>query len=412
MIKLIPIICIFMAAITCQARAETPKEFDIDLQQVKIAEVVHMVYSFMIDSPYIVTPDIVNDQRLISLRYSTKSKQNFTNFWSSFLQTVDLELHNQAGVHLLRKKTSPDDQKTIFTYTPLHREANYLVDIIRPFFSDIHANRPVAIPGVRFESEAPQDSATQAINQKTDIIVYSGTKQKIKELTALLERIDTPASQVFITAHVYEVALTKSDDSAITVALNLLGGRVGVNLGTPVFDNSIFIKSSTIQAALSLFKTDNRFKVITTPSLRVKSGGSATFTVGAEVPTLGSVTLSNNGTPVRSVEYRSSGTIFNIVPNVIGKNVTLDVTQQLSNFVPTSNGVNDSPTLTKRELKTSLNLQDGETVVLGGLREAKNTDSETRMKFLPDFFTSNASDTSETEILIVLQAQIVAHTPM
>ena len=90
-------------------------------------------------------------------------------------------------------------------------------------------------------------------------------------------------------------------------------------------------------------------------------------------------------------------------PKVHGDTIDLDVGQQVSNFVVTETGVNNSPTLIKRELKTALTLLDGDVVVLGGLTEDKGTDGATGLSFLPDWARYKSKDNSKSEILLVLQ---------
>lgn len=106
-------------------------------------------------------------------------------------------------------------------------------------------------------------------------------------------------------------------------------------------------------------------------------GNQGRFSVGSDVPVLSSVTYKDNA-PVQSVEYRSSGVIFTVKPLITREIIALDVTQQLSNFAKTETGVNNSPTLIKREISTNVNLQDGDIIVLGGLAENKDSEANTR----------------------------------
>lgn len=111
----------------------------------------------------------------------------------------------------------------------------------------------------------------------------------------------------------------------------------------------------------SALAADPRFKVVSTPSLRVRLGATGTFTVGQDVSILGAITYLGNGAAlVQSIEYKSSGVIFNVSPKVYENTIDLQVGQEVSNSVTTETGVNNSPTLTKRELKTALTLSDGE----------------------------------------------------
>ena len=108
---------------------------------------------------------------------------------------------------------------------------------------------------------------------------------------------------------------------------------------------------------------------------------------------------------MQSVEYRSSDVILDIRPVVKEGIIDLDITQQLSNFVKTTTGVNNSPTLTKRELKTKVGMQDGDVIVLGGLTESKDTNTRDGLSFLPRFLHTTGYEQYSSEILLVLQAQ-------
>ncbi|QJQ03192.1 hypothetical protein C798_24050 [Herbaspirillum rubrisubalbicans Os34] len=111
----------------------------------------------------------------------------------------------------------------------------------------------------------------------------------------------------------------------------------------------------------------------------------------------------NGSAPVQSVEYRSSGVIFDLKPIVRESVVDLTVGQQLSNFIVTQTGVNNSPTLTKREVSTSLSVADGDVVIIGGLAENRESLGRIGFSFLPDWMRSNTGQNSKTEILLVLQ---------
>jgi type II secretory pathway component GspD/PulD (secretin) len=119
---------------------------------------------------------------------------------------------------------------------------------------------------------------------------------------------------------------------------------------------------------------------------------------------LGAVSFPGNGqAPVQSVEYRSSGVIFELQPQVHDAVVDLNVLQQVSNFAATETGVNNSPTLIKREVKTALTLADGDVVVLGGLAENKESAGRNGLSFVPAWMRSKSSESSKTEILLILQ---------
>jgi hypothetical protein len=138
---------------------------------------------------------------------------------------------------------------------------------------------------------------------------------------------------------------------------------------------------------------------------RIQTGLSAVVSAYATRFIIGSVSYPANGQSVQSVEYQSSGVIFNVQPTVREGVIDLSIDQQLSNFVATTTGVNNSPTLTKRALKTSVGMQDGDVIVLGGLAENKESGTSDGLSFLHKFLHTKGSESSRSEILLVLQVQ-------
>lgn len=138
--------------------------------------------------------------------------------------------------------------------------------------------------------------------------------------------------------------------------------------------------------------------------LRVKSGEQARLTVDTETPILGAAQVDRNGNPVQSVEYRPSGVILDLRPDIREDVADLKVTQQISNFIPTTNGVNNSPTLIKRELMTSVGVKSDDVLVLGGLDEDKRSDDRKGIPWLPAWLGSSGKTQSKTEVLLILQA--------
>lgn len=84
--------------------------------------------------------------------------------------------------------------------------------------------------------------------------------------------------------------------------------------------------------------------------------------------------------------------------------IDLNLSQELSNFTTTDNGVNESPTLIKRAISTDISLKDGDIILIGGLADNKNTDTKTGFSLFP-FLTSKGNDSTKTDIVIVLQVR-------
>ena len=104
--------------------------------------------------------------------------------------------------------------------------------------------------------------------------------------------------------------------------------------------------------------------------------------------------------------------LLDILVNANGL-VMLDIMQEVSDAVSTSTSGIDSPTIQKRSIKSSVAIQDGETIALGGLIKDTNTAIESGLPVLKDIpilghlFKQNSDVTKRTELLILLTPRVV-----
>uniref|UniRef100_UPI0005EE2091 type II secretion system protein GspD n=1 Tax=Citrobacter sp. S-77 TaxID=1080067 RepID=UPI0005EE2091 len=256
--------------------------------------------------------------------------------------------------------------------------------------------------------QASFGSASDFMNRSGDVLVYFGSKSDISKINKILPLIDVPVSEALVYGYVFEVQSSEKNGSGLALAAKLLSGKVNIGIGSSqTFDNFIKINTGSLDALYELFKTDSRFHVVSSPRLRVRSGSSASFSVGSDVPVLGQVTYQGER-PVQSVEYRSSGVIFNVLPYIRQNSIDIAIRQELSNFVKTDTGVNNSPTLIKRGVTTDVSVSDGDIILLGGLAETKDSDAETGFSFLPGFLSSSSTEKTKSDIVVILQVKKVS----
>ena len=87
--------------------------------------------------------------------------------------------------------------------------------------------------------------------------------------------------------------------------------------------------------------------------------------------------------------------------------IALDLHQEVSSFTNITTGVNNSPTIIKRALDSSLSLTSGEVIVLGGAVADQRWDNRAGLWFLPRFPDSSSNSGSRREIVLVLQVERV-----
>lgn len=385
---------VLLLILSFSASADSIK-FDID--GAKLSAVVKVIYQeAFTDKSFALDAAVLSDERPVVFRY-TDTKKGFRPFFVSYLSSLGYTLENVGGVDLITKKQKyerfeGDDIETVF-YRPKYRNPTDLISMLSPMFN-----------GRFMGAQAFTDTELKVDSVVTDSLLFAGSRKESAVLRSLLEKIDFPVAQVEVKSVLYEVAASSSEGSALRLVGSLLSGRLSVDFGGQSLKNSLTLKLADIDAVVSALSTDDRFKVLSSPSVRVNSGRQASFTVGEDVPVLGAVSYpQGSNQPVQSVEYRSSGVIFSVLPNVRDSVIDLDVNQQISSFIQTTSGVNSSPTLNKRELKTSVSINDGDVIVIGGLKQQKDVNGKSGVSFLP-FLDSKKIESNESEILLFIQA--------
>lgn len=396
-----------------QAAEQKPHDVSLEFDSVQVAQVLRVVFGEILKTPYVLDPLVLQDQRAVSFRWSSKKGQA-RPFVRSFLASLGYSIESREGVDFVgpvkaRGDTDYEDRE-IFVYRPLYRDGSFLADLLGPLFKGAFTvQRGLSpSPGDRAPTKAvPPGSAAAVVDRASDVLVFHGAQAEIDALKKVLSQVDIAQGEILVESVLYEVQTSRSDGSAFHLAASLLSGKLQITMGpADRLENAVKLQFGDWSAVLSALSTDSRFKVVSSPSARVRSGARARFVVGQDVPILGALSYPDGaGQAVQSVEYRSSGTIFEIEPEVRDRGIDLQINQQLSNFVETSTGVNGSPTLIKREVSTSVTAEDGDVILLGGLVDSKDNAAASGLPFLPSFMRSKSGDSVRTEILLVLNVK-------
>jgi len=282
---------------------------------------------------------------------------------------------------------------------PAHRSVLELTDVLA-----------VAVPGAlvaaRRASEPQPNGAAEIVPRaEPDELVISGNLDSVALAVELVKSLDKPRPMVQVRAVVFEVRTSKTRRSALSALMSLGPLKLGSGDGLPVGDQFVRIATGGLSAVLSATNGDGRFKIVAEPALAILSGSTGSINSGADVPTIGAVTFAEDGSPVRSVVYRSSGLSMTVTPRVRGGEIELVVVQERSAFVRTQSGVNDSPTLTTSRSSSTIAVAPGETIAISGLDLRSNTTS--RSGFLGGLIGARSKEAEESQLLLVLQADTI-----
>ncbi|MCX8678375.1 hypothetical protein J3U22_02025 [Gilliamella sp. B2865] len=378
---------------------------EFELNRVKLPDAINIIYSEIFKRPFMLSPELANDERLLTLRITKDINER--QFIERYFSNMNIKIYDKNGVDYIAVYTpKPATVPTYtFTYTPKFRSVQYLSDALAGVISGSFNNGSITTSNINL-GDVNSSSASGNFSRSGDILIFRGTKSDIDTIKKLLPTLDVVTDEILVTGYVVEVSTTQQEGNGLSFIANLFNNKLGIQINSdynPTTGNLITFNSSSFNALAELFNKDSHFKVISSPQLRLKNGSNSSFSVGSDVPVIGSTTY-QDGKPIQSIEYRSSGVLFNISAEIRKNIIDLTINQQLSNFVKTETGVNNSPTLIKRDVSTQVSINNGEIVVLGGLAETKNSKNSTGFSLLP-FLRSSGSDDSKTDILVILHAE-------
>ncbi|WP_171012587.1 MULTISPECIES: type II secretion system secretin GspD [unclassified Sphingomonas] len=259
------------------------------------------------------------------------------------------------------------------------------------------------------------------------VVVY-GTPRDYAMIEDALRRLDLPPQQVMIEAAITEVSLT--DTLRYGVQWNWLTGNSNFRLtdgaamptGATQAGFSYFLAGSSITAALNALEQRTNIKVVSAPKLVTLNNQTAALQVGDQVPVSSgsAVSVDNPNAPiVNSISYRDTGVILKVTPRVnAGGLVLLDISQEVSDVnvnAPSAAGDKTpaSPTISTRRISTSVAVQDGQVIALGGLfRDSQSLGKNgipilSRIPVIGGLFGSHNNGQKRTELIVLLKPHVI-----
>lgn len=392
-------------------------QLSFSLYGVALPDLVRVVVDDVAGASLIVAPEALQDRSPVDFVLKSASVQTALDSLAHLVSGRGFTLVKVGGVYRLDKSAKPDADMLI--YLPKYRSVSYLSDLVGGIIARQSVVNQRSLPnsaGGPMGQPASQGYETgtnvQSMIDKgdKDALVIKGTERELQLVRRMLAEVDRPIPEMLIKAVLLEVQTGNVDGSAVNLLASLISKGINSSLswkGGADKDNGLTFKVGGLEAIWSAINSDTRFKVVSAPQIRVKSGASARFAVGSETPVLGAVNYQGNGQSVQSVDYKSSGVILDLRPDIRGQLAELKVFQQLSSFAKTETGVNNSPTLLKRELSTSVVVSQNDVVLLGGLDEEKTQSDSAGLIFLPDFLRSKSGGRSRSEIVLMLYVERV-----
>lgn len=295
----------------------------------------------------------------------------------------------------------------------------------------------------------PQSNVKLSIiaNKETNSLLINASPEEYREIYAVIKQLDSVRPQVLIEAMIVEVSAESSWGFGIDWSLSgesgihqfggssVMGsvpnystpsGLSGKTLTVPLSPGHMalgYISDTSILnfALLNAGGRDKNINILSTPHILTIDNHEAEINVAEEIAVPTNSRITEDNTVYYTFEYKSVGLKLKITPHITrGNKIALDLFTEVNSILGEttylSSGTIIPPDLGKRDMKTKVTVQDGATIVVGGLMRNQKIETETKVPILGDipllgwFFKSKSSENSKTNLLIFITPRVVTES--
>jgi len=275
--------------------------------------------------------------------------------------------------------------------------------------------RGIEIPLQREERRTPQRQTTPltAIETKeglrigfdrgTNSVIIYGTPQEYESLKSFIERIDVRRKQVLIAATVVEMSTRQALE--LGVRWQIFGTQGGSAFGGSSLQDvyNALLSGSFVMGALSksgtsvtigsttlffpdlvllfsLLERGSGFNIVSNPKVLTLDNQEAIIKVGQVVPFASGVKFDINGQPIITYDYKEVGLSLSVTPTISGKDLRLLINlnlQEIIDFLRPQIGTLSYavPVTSNRQLNSDVVVENGQTIIIGGLVSTRTLDN-------------------------------------
>lgn len=279
----------------------------------------------------------------------------------------------------------------------------------------------------------PKD-ARVTINWTTGLITVSSDIQSLYRSKAFIEEtVRQATTKVMVKSAILQVALKDSQQAGIDwqdmLNSSHFTGSIS-NIANVITDTGGLtgtITTGSVQAVIRAIAEKNSLSVLAQPQLLAANHKSSTIFNGKEIPYLGKVESTNNGSNVSisaEGQYAQDGISFSIIPHVLdNENISLKILPTVSkvgdmkvfNFGNQEDGgvKLEMPEKERKQMFIEMNAKDGQTIIIGGQTTGLNKDSANGIpglvnhKYLNTLFGVTGNENGQEELVILVSTRII-----
>ncbi len=260
----------------------------------------------------------------------------------------------------------------------------------------------------------------------SNTLLISGSPRYLVQIKSIIEQLDQPQLQVLIQVLVAEVTLDTGDDLGVEWTYQTKGNpatKSGADLGIAnalktTGGYSSAISGNNFTFLFRALQSESRLQVLSRPQIVAVNNQPAHIKVTQQVPLVtSSQVVGLTGNVQNQFQYQDVGVILQVTPRISPDGfVKLDIQTTNSQLSATKVAISanfEVPVIQQRSAQTTVSVQSGQSILIGGL--IKSTDNITTKRFpflgsipgLGALFRSTSKTINRTELLVLLTPQVL-----
>ncbi|MCG3712717.1 hypothetical protein L5E75_04240 [Aliarcobacter butzleri] len=363
-------------------------EININFKDIKVDDLIKITSK--ITKRNILVTQIINE-KVDYIPTQKITKENLFDILETTLKEKGYFLVEENGVLKVKKVEIIKDEEQFTEVISLKNvDGANIIKILDDVVNKKYINKPTK-PFVSLDLES-------------NSLVVIASKNELKQIKDLIQELDKEKAQVYVQAKIIEVnnelvnkigisygiiSTSARSDGINAISSNLNGGSSAIKeavdtLGIKVSD--LNIKSGlALGASLNLLQQNGALDIVSEPSILAIDNKESSIYVGEKISVEISSTLTDGGLQRTNYEREDIGLTLKVKPRISSySKLTLEINTLLEGVKSTSVSAGQNPDTLKKEIKTAAILNNGESVIIGGLIENKNETIEQKVPVLGD----------------------------
>lgn len=261
------------------------------------------------------------------------------------------------------------------------------------------------------------------VDKRTNTLLIRDTSASLALLKSWLAEMDLPLQQVQLAAHIVTISRENLQELGVrwgmgepqpTSALRMSDFNVNLPLPTSAVSagfNVARIGGRLLELELSALEQENQVDIIASPRLVASHQQTASIKQGSDIP----YTVSRGKKGATTIEFKEAVLGMEVTPKIL-RNGKITLNLKISHNMPgmaMKRGDSETLLIDKQEIKTQITVNNGETIVLGGIFQQKNSQGVNKVPMLADIpwlgglFKQDAQQQSRRELVIFITPRLI-----